>query len=254
MTAWRLILDGHRPAAENMAIDEAIMRHRPELGVNTLRLYGWDPSAISIGYFQSLEREVDTAACVRHGVDVVRRITGGGAVYHDREGEVTYSLIMPSDDPLVRDHTVLGSYGVLLEGLVRALSHLGIEAEFRPVNDIVVSGRKISGSAQTRRGGGILQHGTVLLDVDPEVMFRLLRVPDEKVRDKMVASVRERVTSIRHLVGNIPRERVVDALVEGFAAALDAEFETGGLTSAEAAMVPEIVRERFANPEWTGRR
>ncbi|MCI0497748.1 MAG: lipoate--protein ligase family protein [Thermoplasmata archaeon] len=254
MTGWRLILDGKRPAAENMAMDETVMRLRPSTGLNTLRLYGWNPSAISIGYFQSLEAEVDTGECRARGVDVVRRITGGGAVYHDTVGDLTYSIVVPVDDPLVNGLDVLGSYGVLLDGLVNGLSALGMEAGFRPVNDIVVSGRKISGSAQTRRGGVILQHGTVILDVDPDLMFTLLRVPDEKVRDKMVASVKDRVTSVRHQVGHVRRDEVVAALVEGFGGSLGAELEPAGLTREEAALVPRVQRERFADPEWTGRR
>ncbi len=254
MTEWRLLPDRHRKASENMAIDESVLRHRFETGVNTLRFFGWDPSAISIGYFQGLEQEVDTEACNERGIDVVRRITGGGAVYHDFAGEVTYSIVMPQDDPLVKGLDILGSYEVLCAGLVDGLARLGITAEFKPVNDIIANGRKISGNAQTRRAGCILQHGTVLVDVDPDLMFTLLRVPDEKIRDKMIAAVKDRVTSIRHEVGDVERRAVVNALTEGFGSSLDAEFVELDLTQEELAAVPEIEAERFGDPEWTGRR
>ena len=254
MREWRLMMDGKRPAAENMAIDEAVMRLRPAAGVNTLRLYGWSPSAISIGYFQSLEAEVDTGACRARGVDVVRRLTGGGAVYHDTHGDLTYSVVMPVDDPLVDGLDILGSYGVLLAGLVDGLAAMGIAAGFKPINDVVAGGRKISGSAQTRRGGVLLQHGTLLLDVDPEVMFTLLRVPDAKIRDKMIAGVRERVTSVRHQVGAVDRDRAAAALAAGFGKSFGADLRAGGLTPEEAAVVPRIARERYGDPAWTGRR
>jgi len=254
MTEWRLLADEHRKASENMAIDESMLRHRFETGMNTLRFFGWEPSAISIGYFQGLEQEVDTDACRERGVDVVRRITGGGAVYHDTVGEVTYSMVMPADDPLVKGLDILGSYEVLCSGLVDGLARLGITAEFKPVNDILANGRKISGNAQTRRAGCILQHGTVLVDVDPDLMFTLLKVPDEKIRDKMIAAVEDRVTSIGREAGEVERSDVVEALKEGFASTLDAEFVPLGLTGAETAAVPEIEAERFGNPEWTGRR
>ena len=254
MTEWRLLADEHRKASENMAIDESMLRHRFETGVNTLRFFGWEPSAISIGYFQGLEQEVDTDACRKRGIDVVRRITGGGAVYHDTKGEVTYSIVMPVDDPLVNDLDILGSYEVLCAGLVDGLARLGIKAEFEPVNDITANGRKISGNAQTRRAGCILQHGTVLVDVDLDLMFTLLKVPDEKIRDKMIAAVKDRVTSIGREAGEVERADVVEALKEGFASTLDAELVPTGLTEAEMSAVPGIEAERFGNPEWTGRR
>jgi len=254
MTEWRLLADEHRKASENMAIDESMLRHRLGTGMNTLRFFGWEPSAISIGYFQGLEQEVDTEACRERGVDIVRRITGGGAVYHDTVGEVTYSIVMPVDDPLVKGLDILGSYEVLCAGLVDGLARLGITAEFKPVNDIIANGRKISGNAQTRRSGCILQHGTVLIDVDPDLMFTLLKVPDEKIRDKMIAAVEDRVTSIGREAGEVERSDVVEALKEGFASTLDAELVPLELTAAEMAAVPEIEAERFGNPEWTGRR
>ena len=115
-------------------------------------------------------------------IDYVRRRTGGGAVYHDTYGELTYSIVVDEDHRLVSED-FLETYRKLCSGLVLGLRLLGIPAEFKPINDIVVHGKKISGNAQTRRMHVILQHGTILRKVDPELMFRVLKVPSEKIRD-----------------------------------------------------------------------
>ncbi|MGC8962033.1 MAG: lipoate--protein ligase family protein, partial [Candidatus Bathyarchaeia archaeon] len=189
-----------RSAALNMAVDEALLGSvsRGE-SPNVLRFYRWRPSAVSIGYFQSLRDEVDLEMCRRLGVDVVRRITGGGAVYHDFDGEVTYSVIAREDSGIPRD--IPESYRVICNGIVEGLRRLGLKAEFKPVNDVVLNGRKVSGNAQTRRMGCILQHGTVLVDLDLKAMFQVLKVGGAKISDKALSSVEERVTSIRRELG-----------------------------------------------------
>ncbi len=252
--SWRLLLHGARSAFDNMALDEAILRavvagESP----STLRFYTWEPSAVSIGYFQGIEQEVDLEVCRREGVDVIRRLTGGGAVYHDREGEITYSLALKSGYPGIPSN-VLESYGLLCEGLVLGLRRLGLPATFAPINDILVNGRKISGNAQTRRFGGILQHGTLLCDVNPQLMFSLLRVPDEKMRDKLVQHVEERVTSIQRELGRVDREAVTQALIGGFAEALDLDLTLGVLSDAELAHAEQIKAERYATEAWTFKR
>jgi lipoate---protein ligase len=191
---YRLLDTGKQSAAMNMAIDEAIIMSKTA----TLRFYGWEPPAITLGYFQSAEKEVDLERCAEEGIDVIRRLTGGGAVFHDKE--ITYSFIVPEDSREVSKN-ILESYGQICGFVIAGLKKLGIGAEFKPINDIVVGGRKISGNAQTRRGRMLLQHGTILLDVDVARMFSLLKVPDEKIRDKMISAVEERVTSLRALLG-----------------------------------------------------
>jgi lipoate-protein ligase A len=251
---WRLLLMGNADAFTNMAIDEAVLRQvAAGASLPTLRFYGWKPSAISIGYFQGLELEVDLAACHSRGVDVIRRLTGGGAVYHDTEGEVTYSLAVLESYPGI-PRKVLDSYGFLCNGLVMGLDILGVAAEFRPINDIVANGKKISGNAQTRRYGGILQHGTLLCDVDPHLMFTLLKVPNEKFRDKLIQGVEERVTSIRRELGGGDREAVTRALVAGFARALDVALEPGVLTDQEIALAETLRMEKYATPAWNQKR
>jgi lipoate---protein ligase len=251
---WRLLRHGARPAFANMAIDEAILKHVVAGAVPcTMRFYRWQPSAVSIGYFQGIEEEVDLAACRARGVDVIRRLTGGGAVYHDYEGEITYSLTMPEDTPGL-PRKVLDSYDLLCRGLVLGLQALGMPAEFKPINDIAVNGRKISGNAQTRRFHGILQHGTLLCEVDPQLMFTLLKVPNEKIRDKLIAGVEERVTSIKREMGEVDRDRVTQAMIDGFAEALDIEVVPGELTESELTLAEQLREERYASDDWTFKR
>ena len=245
-TQWRLLQHGARSAYENMAIDEAILRCvTAGTSPYTLRFYRWQPSAVSIGYFQGIEQEVDLAACRERGVDVIRRLTGGG--------EITYSLAIPDDYPGM-PRKVLDSYGVLCGALVVGFKALGLPAEFKPINDILVNGKKISGNAQTRRFGGILQHGTLLCEVDPHLMFTLLKVPNEKIRDKLIAGVEERVTSIRREMGAVDRERVTAAMVAGFAQVLDIELVPGELTDEELTLADKVRKERYESDAWIFKR
>jgi lipoate-protein ligase A len=206
---YRLLNSGKRKAEMNMGIDEAIMLS----GKPTLRFFGWEPPAVSVGYFQSVEKEINLDRCRELGIDVVRRLTGGGAVFH--ENELTYSLIVPEGSEFSRN--IQESYGQICGIIVDGLKKLGLDAEFKPINDIIVNGKKVSGNAQTRRGGMILQHGTILLDVDVEKMFSLLRVSSEKIRDKMIAAAEDRVTSINQELGSTNSyEKVRDKIIESF--------------------------------------
>ena len=233
-----------------MALDEALLRLSDE---PVFRTYSWDPSAVSIGYFQSIEEEVDLEEAKSRRVDVVRRITGGGAVFHDKDGEVTYSIVLPYGHPAV-EGSIMDSYRVLCGGIIEALNILGIDAEFAGINDVVVNGKKISGSAQTRKKWGVLQHGTLLYDLKPEVMFSLLKVPNEKIRDKMIASIYERVTSLKHLGLDVGRRDVEDALVKGFSKVLGEDMEESEPTEEEIELAESLMREKYATKEWNFRR
>ncbi|MEM2922453.1 MAG: biotin/lipoate A/B protein ligase family protein [Candidatus Bathyarchaeia archaeon] len=252
---WRVIGLQINDAYTNMAIDEAILNQVSIYdSPNTIRMYRWCPSAVSIGYFQSIQEEVDLEYCAKKGVDVVRRITGGGAVYHDFNGEVTYSLILSEKDG-VAPKDLLESYTVLCGGIVKGLQYLGLDAEFKPVNDIIVNGRKISGNAQTRRQGVILQHGTVLVDLDLTTMFKVLKVGEEKISDKMIKAVEERVTSIKREKGALPRfEDVAQSLRKGFEEAFNIETFDGDLSEKEKALAIEFRRAKYGTREWNYKR
>jgi lipoate---protein ligase len=242
----RLLPFRHYSAAENMAIDEAIAEGIARgTSSSTIRFYGWTPSAVSIGCFQSMEAEVDVTACRRMGIQLVRRRTGGGAVYHDRDGEITYSLIAPEASV---PSDINAAYREICGHIVTALSCLGLEAEFHPINDVLVSGKKISGSAQTRRGGVFLQHGTLLVDLDLHTMFSVLRVGKEKLTDKLIASAEDRVTSLA-IHSRADKGTILGELVKAFAAGK--EVETGSLSPEEAHRAGQLVRSRYSNDEWT---
>jgi len=252
---WRLLDTGLRDAYYNMALDEAIAIARSKkLVPNTIRFFRWEPSAVSIGYFQSMEEEVDIEACNRLGINYVRRRTGGGAVYHDRDGELTYSIVVDEEHPLI-SRDLQKTYEVLCSGLVRGLRSLGVPAEFRPINDIVVEGKKISGNAQTRSMGVVHQHGTILRDVNPNLMFTVLRVPSEKIRDKMIKSVEERVTSInKYLKREVSFDELKRALIRGFEEAFNIRLAPGEVTEYEENLAIKLRDEKYSTREWNFRR
>jgi len=251
---WRLIDMRIEDAYTQMAIDEAIAyaRNREETP-NTIRLYRWKPSAVSIGYFQSLENEVDLEECKRQGVDVIRRITGGGAVFHDYEGEITYSLVAPDSDPKIPSD-IVKSYEIICSCIIDGLKELGVDSEFKPINDIVADGKKISGNAQTRRHGVILQHGTILVDCDVKKIFSLLKVSGIKISDKAIKSAEERVTSVRKYLGRyVSFEEAEAALIKGFEGGLDIKLRLGKLTQYEDELVEEY-RKRYKSRDWVYQR
>ncbi|MDR0525184.1 MAG: lipoate--protein ligase family protein [Spirochaetaceae bacterium] len=245
---FRLLRTGFQAGWYNLGLDEALLEAvAREASPPVLRFYGWRPAAVSLGYFQSLEEEVDAAACRREGVDIVRRVSGGGAVFHHRE--LTYSIILPEHHPLAGKN-IQESYSILAPGIIRGLALLGVSGEFAPINDILAGGRKVSGNAQTRRRGGVLQHGTVLLDLDVELMFSLLKVPPVKVSG-LIQDVKDRVTCLKALVGRmVSYEEAESALLEGFRAGLSLDFSESVLTEEEETQGQLIGRAKFCSPAW----
>jgi lipoate-protein ligase A len=241
---WRIIEYTQNNASMNMAIDEAVCEAVLEGQRPTIRFYGWRPSAISIGYFQSLEKEVDLKKCKEMGVEFVRRRTGGGAVYHDAEGEITYSIIAKEEN---FPKGIIDSYKLICQSIIDSLSKIGIDAQFKPINDIIVNEKKISGNAQTRRNGILLQHGTILYKVDVEKMFSLLKVSDEKIKDKMISTVKERVTSV-YEQKQISKDELYRALVFGFTQNKEIEFDS--LTEKEIKRAQELSQIKYSKDEW----
>lgn len=240
---WRLVPFAVERGAMNMAIDEAVAEAvRSGTSPPTVRFYSWSPGTVSIGCFQSARAEIDVDACTRLGVDIVRRRTGGGAVYHDTDGEITYSVIAPEE---MFGADIPASYRGVCGHIIEALRMLGISSEFRPVNDVTVDGKKISGSAQTRRGGVFLQHGTLLLSLNPE-RFSLL-TPSKAKMSGRGRSVEELLTSVRSH-SNASRDDVLNALHESFC-------PSGGMTEAPLTETElERAREislRYDDRGWT---
>lgn len=256
MIAWRLLKLGVNDAFTNMAVDEAIVAARIEERVpNTLRFYRWKPSAVSVGRFQDVFKEVDVENCRRHGVDIVRRITGGGTVYHDYEGEITYSVVAREKDFGTTD--VVAAYNTICNGLIEAAKILGVKADFNPGDpkncpNITTQGKKISGSAQFHKSGVLLQHGTFLLDVDLEKMFTFLRIAWAKTIKDVLCVAQEKLTSIKHETGvNVSIEEAHQALVKGFEKAMKLELRAESLTEYEKKLAQKL-RERKFFQQTTG--
>ncbi len=242
----RVIYDSKYNAFWNMGFDESLLTHLDEIGP-TLRLYAWDPPAVSIGYFQSMEEEVNVEAAKERGVDLVRRITGGGAVYH--KYELTYSIVLPPFKGRILD-----SYHVLDMAIIKALQKLGLNAEHHGINDVIVNGKKISGNAQTRKYGGLLQHGTLLIDVNVDEMFEILRVPEEKLKDKAIDNVKHRVTSLKNEGVDVEFEELQKLMAEGFKEALNAELYEEEIPQKIYDYAHSLEVNKYETHEWNFRR
>jgi lipoate-protein ligase A len=232
---------GYNAAAFNMALDEALIESIGDVPV--LRIYGWRPAAVSIGYFQSIKEEVDLEKCSQLGIDIVRRLTGGGAVLH--ECELTYSFITKQ-----YPQSILESCKWICDAIVMSISRLGFNASFVPLNDIVVNGKKVSGSAQTRRSGVLLQHGTLLLDVDVEKMFSVLKVPPEKLRDKIIKDMRNRVTGLSDITFDYMRSSIKASFAEKF----DAKLVADSLSTEEMSRAKWLAEQKYNSKVWTLKR
>ena len=254
MDTWRLLPLETNNASMNMAIDEAILNSRIDGEVpNTIRFYRWHPSAVSIGKNQKPEKELDLDECKELGVDVVRRISGGGAVFHDFEGEVTYSVVGKTSDLGNADVTTV--YFRIYEAITDALRLLGIPADFsggdaRNCPNLTVGGKKISGSSQTITHGVVLQHGTILRSGDLAIMFRLLKLKD--LSCTLAADIGKRkITSIQQELGHpISPDTIANALEQGFKAILKIQLDQGELTPNEVDSTRKLFEEKYATKEW----
>ncbi len=254
---WRLIRTGIFNAYENMAIDHVLLDgcHK-ETAANTIRFYRWNPSAVSIGRFQHLDDEVDADACRKLNVDLVRRLSSGGAVYHDFEGELTYSIICRTDNTQLPSD-VIETYQHLCQGLLAGLNRLGVSAKFSSGSEnfcpnLFVKKRKISGNAQSRRGNTLLQHGTVLRMVDVNKMFTFLKVNKQKADASVVKKAAESLTSLQQELGTLPSfGQIEEALIEGLSGALPARFYEEGLTDAELQSAQQIAETWYETSDWT---
>ena len=244
---WQLIHEPAQSAALHMALDEVITQQvsageRPA----TLRFWEWQESAVVIGRFQSLRNEVDADGAQRHGIRVVRRISGGGAMFIEPGNTITYSLSVPTT--LVAGMSFQQSYEYLDAWVIRALRDLGIDAWYQPLNDITSSGGKIGGAAQARKGKAVLHHVTMAYDIDADKMLEVLRIGKEKLSDKGTTSAKKRVDPIRSQTG-LARERIVAAMTAAFAA--QAPLTPVALDERTLQQARTLAQERFLSPEWT---
>lgn len=247
---WEIVHDKAVSPRMNLALDEVLTarvgegRRRP-----TLRIWEWDESAVVIGSFQSYRNEVDPEGAATHGFDVVRRISGGGAMLMAAGQIITYSLYVPAS--LVAGMTFADSYAFLDDWVLQALRSLGIDAIYQPLNDIASPTGKIGGAAQKRlANGGVLHHATLSYDIDGQVMTEVLRIGREKLSDKGTASAAKRVDPLRSQTG-LERAEIIERFKDTFRSLTDAE--TGSITDDEYADAEALVESKFATDAWLHR-
>jgi lipoate-protein ligase A len=245
---WRLVHTAPQPPALHMALDEVLTdevaaRRRPP----TLRVWEWSASCVVIGRFQSLRNEVDAVAAERHGIEVVRRISGGGAMFIEPGNTITYSLYVP--ESLVVGMSFQESYEFMDAWVIEALQGLGIDAWYQPLNDIASPAGKIAGAAQTRRGGAVLHHVTMAYDIDTSKMLDVLRIGREKLSDKATQSAAKRVDPLRSQTG-LPRAEIVERMIATFRSLHGLGF--GKLEEAELERAQALAASKFSTEAWTG--
>ncbi len=247
METIRLIID-EGDGFYNMAMDETLL-YLKALGKSpsTLRLYVFTPSTISIGYFQSLTDSVNIEQAEHFKIPIVRRISGGGSVYHDSEGEITYSIITSLDE-IPADY--VDSFRYLSGGVIEAARLLGLPAEFKPLNDGIVNGKKFSGNAQARKLGAVLQHGTFMYATDLKMLSSVLKAPREKMTGKSAKTIYDRVTTLSIALGRkITKSEALKALVDGFRKALNVELKRGTYTKEELSLASSL-KWKYISSEW----
>lgn len=247
---WSYVAPSPLNPLQHMALDQVLAE---EVGAGnrgaTLRLWEWAKPAVVIGSFQSLKNEVDLDAAERLGMEVVRRVSGGGAMFMELGTAITYSLYAPS--ALVSGMSFQDSYAFLDDWVVQALRSLGIDASYKPLNDITSPSGKIGGAAQKRLGSGaVLHHVTMAYDMDGDRMVDVLRIGREKMRDKGVASANKRVDPLRAHTG-MSKDAIQDHLVSAFRA--NYGLAESALTEGEIARMNELAQSKFATAEWLHR-
>ncbi|MGB9791908.1 MAG: lipoate--protein ligase [Thermacetogeniaceae bacterium] len=248
-STWRLLDTGALPAAHNMALEKVILTARSRGWVpDTLHFLAFSPPAALVGYHQAVELEVEEDYCRSHGIEINRRISGGGAIYMD-DGVLGWEIFALKGKPYI-PAKLEEMYRLFCESAVAGLAMLGVRARYRPLNDIEVDGRKISGTGGTEIGDAVLFHGTVLVDFDVDTMIRCLKLPVKKLEDKQVQSFKERVTSLREVLGFLPPlSEVKKAMAEGFSEVLGIALEPGELSDREREML-ERELPYFQSEEW----
>ena len=254
MNKWRFLPLEVRDGYWNMALDEAILTAVIEKkSPNTLRFFKWNPSTASIGRNQSLIDEVDVNFCEEQGFNVVRRITGGGAVFHDSYGEITYSIVCPIKF-LEKLHAVkvLEQFEILTQGISAGLTIFGLETEKGIIHcpAIFLDGKKFSGNAQLRKKRYILQHGTILLEVDPELMYSVLKIPPNVNKTRMVRSVRTKVIGIKDSLKDYDEIKFINSLKKGFENTLEIQLKEGNFSDYELNLAKKLVAEKYSNENW----
>ncbi|WP_227395169.1 lipoate--protein ligase family protein [Jeotgalibacillus aurantiacus] len=273
---WYFIDSGFCGPAFNMAMDEALLEWHSKGEIPpVIRFYGWNPPSLSIGYFQKAEKEINLDEVKKQGLGFVRRPTGGRGVLHDKE--LTYSVIVSEEHPDM-PHTVTEAYRVISEGILNGFRELGLDAYFAIPDsekekaqlkdprsavcfdapswyELVVEGRKVAGSAQTRQKGVILQHGSILLDLDTEQLFSLFNYPSERVKERMMRAFSDKAVAINEL-RKVPVtfEEAKAAFHKGFEKGLNIELVPYTLSDEQLRVVESIMEKKYLSDDWNYQR
>jgi lipoyl(octanoyl) transferase len=273
---WYYIDSGNGDPALNMAMDEALLTWHSEGKIPpVIRFYGWDPATLSIGYFQKVEKEINLDAVKKYNLGFVRRPTGGRGVLHDHE--LTYSVIV-SENHEAMPQSVTEAYRVISEGIKEGFQALGLQAYFAVPKteeereglknprsavcfdapswyELVVEGRKVAGSAQTRQKGVILQHGSILLDLDEDKLFDLFKYSSERLKERMQAAFKKKAVAVNQLLDSpVSIDQAKAAFKKGFERGLDVNLVPYHLTEDQWNEVEQIAENRYRNDKWTYRR
>ncbi len=246
---WRFLDTGVLTAAENMAIDEMLLQLRSQNQIpNTLRILQFSPPATLVGFHQSVEQEIRIDYCNNAGIDINRRITGGGAIYFDQT-QLGWEIICSKD---FFNHSIpnVELFKKLSSPVINMLGQLGIKANFRGRNDIEVNGRKISGTGGAEWGNAFLFQGTLLVDFDIDTMLRALRIPIEKLKRHEIDSLKERVTCIKWEIGYTPNIKILkDLMTKNFEKNFGIKLVKSNLTELEQKSLSAHL-EKFCSNKW----
>jgi len=269
---WRLIKDTYHTGFMNMAIDEAIMiAHREGLVPPTIRFYQWSPPAVSLGYFQDLKKEIDVDSCRNLGIDIVRRPTGGKAVLHDKE--LTYSFTIRENHPLV-NNSILETYKKISGGIIKGLFYLGVTADLVPLREksriyhsdlksicfsvpsqyeVQVEGKKIVGSAQVRKREIVLQHGSLLIELEKDKLFSVFNFPSTQIRERL--KTKFNATSLEEILKRkITFSELSAILPRGFEKEFGVKLLEGQITEEEEKISQELLENKYLTYEWNYQR
>ncbi len=251
---WRFLPLETRNGYWNMALDEAILEAViKKESPNTLRFFKWDPSTISIGRNQSLSNEVNISYARERNFNIVRRITGGGSVFHDSTREITYSIVCPTRFlEKLNAKNVMEQFEIIETGIILALKQYGLIPEKGVIHcpAIFLDGKKFSGNAQVRKKGYLLQHGTILLELDPELMYSVLKAPNNISKSRMVKSVYAKCIGIKEKLEVYEERDFLSSLKAGFESILGIKLKDGLYTENELKIAKKLVSLKYSSKGW----